>query len=108
MEFELENTGERRATMPRVEWSTLEKSDESPQNIGQELFQDRYVLSARVAASFFSNGAQLEYKERQARKNLITFLYKDALPLVDELLLIADSSEVFELAGRIKKVMVGD
>lgn len=105
MKFDLQNTHEKRATMPSASLN-LNKQDSPPTKIGEELFQEKYILRSECAVAFFSNDAQLPTKREQAEKNLRAFLYAEALPLVDELLLEAPNSEVFELASRLKKIMI--
>lgn len=106
MKFELRNTRERRPSLPRQSY-TLNKSEGPPKHMGEELFQERYDLKATVGVSFFSNAAQLPMKQAQAEKNLRAFLYGEAMPLVDELLLMAENQETHEIASRLKAVMLG-
>lgn len=105
MNFEFGRTGEKRPAAPSMGYS-IQKSDMPPRAIGEELFQEGYRLSVTASVEFFSNTAQLPHKRLAAEKSLRAFLYRDALALVDELILVAESPETYELAGRLRSVML--
>lgn len=105
MDFKFGRTGERRPTAPSMDYS-IQKSDTPPQAIGEELFQEGYRLTVTAGVEFFSNTAQLPYKRLDAEKSLRAFLYKDALALVDELMLAAENPETRELVSRLRSIMI--
>ena len=107
MKFELKYEEGRRRTIPQ-KVQKLDRTEEPPRTIGREMFQETYILKTEIFVKFFSNKAQLSRKREQAEKTMRAYLYKECLPLVDELLLEADSSEVHRLASLLKSTMMGE
>lgn len=103
MMFEVEYEGQRR-TIPRMVTS-LDLTEEPPRQIGEELFQETYILKTEVYVRFFSNKAQLSQKVKQAERTMRSYLFKDMLPIVEELLLEVSSKEAFEMVTELKRKM---
>lgn len=108
MKFETDmECGGHRRTIPRKVQS-LDLTEEPPRNIGEEMLQETYVLKTQIFVKFYSNRAQLNRKRAQAEKTMRAYLFKDCLPLVEELMLEAESSEVHKLASLLKSTMLGE
>lgn len=106
MKFEVETGYERRPSPLKFEVS-LSEPEGPPETIGEELFQRKRTLSLRVAVNFWSNDAQISQKAEQAERTARAYLFKDMLPIVEQIKLEANSEEVFDLAGRLKAAMLG-
>ena len=112
MVFETRATYERRPQRVTASYALDKMPDDpkhdDPKHIGEELFQEKYILECKVATYFWSNTAQLDRKRQDAEKMTKAYLFKDMLPIVSEILLEAESEEVFALAGRLKDMMRGE
>lgn len=104
MKYVLKNTRERRWTIPKL-MSVVEGPMDVPVTRRDELFQQRYELSTTVHVSFFSNPTQLEHKTAQAAKTMNAYLYRDIIPLVDELLLCVDDETALQVVLELKDVL---
>ena len=107
MKFEIKTEYERRASPLKVDVSVRESSDEPMRAIGDELFQTKRILMARIFVEFWANDAQLEHKTRQAEATARAYLFKDLLPMVERIMMESDSQEVLSLAIDLKKAMLG-
>lgn len=104
MEFNLENSHERRPMPVKFEHS-FSKQNDSHMIRGEEYFQEKYSLTLKVYAEFWSNTVQLPQKRKQAEDLVYAHLFKDMIPLVKELLLEADNETVYNLAISLLKKM---
>ena len=104
MIFDLENSHERRPMPVKFEHS-FSKQNDSPMLRGEEYFQERYSLTLKVYAEFWSNTAQLPQKRKQAEDLVYAHLFKEMIPAVKELLLKADNETVYNLAISLLKKM---
>lgn len=105
MGFELHKTYEQRPQRVKADFTLLEEG-EPPKTIGDELFQEEFILQCVVRASFWSNRVQLETKTERAKKMIYAHMFKDVLPLVHELITDAESDETYKLACRIKDMLM--
>lgn len=104
MIFDLENSHERRLMPVKFEHSFSKQNDSSMLR-GEEYFQERYSLTLKVYAEFWSNTVQLPQKRKQAEDLVYTHLFKDMIPLVKGILLEADNETVYNLATSLLKKM---
>ena len=107
MNFELESSHERRHMPVKFQY-TMTKEDEYPLNIGENYFQERYLLTLKVRTDFWSNKSQLGQKKTQAENLVYAHLFKDMIPLVKEILLEADNETIFKLATSLLNKMEND
>lgn len=106
MKFVVRKYNERRPEPVKVATSLKMDDSRPPETIGEELFQNKYVLETRIFTEFWSNGAQLNAKRAKAERMARAYLFSDVLPLLEELILEADSEKVFELATCIKRTLM--
>jgi len=104
MRFEVENTYERRCAPVKFD-HTLYKDDQSCRSIGEEYFQQRYLLTLTVQTEFWANSAQLDSKRKLAEDLVCACLYKDMIPIVKGIMLEADSEQMYKLAGDLLQIM---
>lgn len=107
IKFDTEPLYERRYTPIKTSVS-LEELTDAPKKICEDSIQNRYRLRFEVNVDFWSTGAQLRIKEKQAKKTANSYIFKDMLPLVEEILLESTSEEITMLAIRLKKAMIGE
>lgn len=105
MEFHVKNTGERRAARVKVSYKSY-AMPVPPEHIGGDMFQERHRLEMLVSTDFWSNSAQMPRKKEQAKKLARAHLFKDMIPLVEEIMLDSDNDDVFRLAGDLKNLMI--
>ena len=103
MIWEEKNTQERKPL--RVDFNLDKDLDSGVRAIGDELFQERYVLSIKVFTEFWSNKAQLTYKKQHAIKAAQTHLFRNMIPLLHSIMRETDSPEVYRMAGEILNEM---
>lgn len=108
MKFTVKESHERRHTLPKVSTYIEEDNLLPSRSIGDELFQTRYLLELKVATEFWSNKAQLEKKTAHAEKLARSFLFKDILVLIDQIINESDNEEVWRLANQVRKQIIGD
>jgi len=82
--------------------------NEPPKAIGEELFQEKYTLETKVLVEFWSNTAQLQQKTKQARRAAKAYLFRDMLPLVEEILMHSESEDVHLAASELRSLMLED
>lgn len=99
MIWEQENTRERKPI--RVDFKLDRDLDSGIQAFGDELFQERYMLSIKVFTEFWSNKAQLPYKKQDAIKAAQTYLFRNMIPLLHSIRRETDSPEIYRMAGEV-------
>lgn len=107
MKFEVETGYERRPSPLKVDVS-ISGSGEPTRNIGEEMFQSKRSLTMRIGVEFWSNDVQLMDKAKQAEVVARSYLFKDMLPIVDEITLRSDQPDVIALANSLKVAMLGN
>ena len=94
MKFECSPTGYRRPVNQKADFRFSVKKDPSPpKNIGEEMFQEQYLLTCKIGYSFYSNTAQLPHKKKDAVKAIYAQLFKDMIPIVQHILTNYDHGE---------------
>lgn len=105
IKFSLGNTYERRPQRVKLEFD-LTSHDRPPKNRGHELLQHQYVLYCNVSTTFWSNEAQLDRKTKDAERNIYAYMFKDILPLVQQIITDADNEETYKTACLIKDMLL--
>lgn len=101
--WDYEKQGDRRRSPLKSKFD-LTTHENPPQYLGDDLFQEKYTLKVTVYTEFWSNNAQIDAKLDLAKKMANSYLYKDIIPLVNQIMLESDSEEVYYLAGKIKEL----
>jgi len=106
MEFERKNTRERRYAPQKIRDITRIKIDDPiSQYIGEELFQEKYIITHKLNYEFWSNDAQLEMKTRHALDAVHAHLFKDMLPIVHDILASTHDPEIQEMCHDLLDLM---
>lgn len=106
MDFGVTKQYDRRPIQQKVAF--INHKDDPPVQTGDEYFQTKYSLVLQLAADFWSNNAQLPAKQKQAEKMVRSYMFKDMLPLVQEIKLETTQDEVLKLCSELEKLMLGD
>lgn len=105
MEFERKNTRERRYVPQKIQDVTRIKTDPTIRHIGEELFQEKYIITHKLNYEFWSNDAQLEMKTRYALEATYAHLFKDMLPIVHDILASTHDPEIQEMCHDLLDLM---
>ena len=108
MKFDCTATGYRRPVNQKVDFVFSVKKDPSPpKHIGEELFQERSVITHEIAYAFHSNAAQLPHNKKLAIDAVYAALFKDMIPIIKHILVNYDNDEeVRQSAGHLLKMMI--
>ena len=104
--FKVEDKGEGRF---RKEYSILQVERQFASQ-GLEIYprlEKRYRLKMEVFTEFWAEPSEFDRKEAQARRMANAFMFKDMIPLVEEILLDSNQEEVSRLAHQLRKMMEG-
>lgn len=93
MNFEMINTNERRSQRVKEKFN-LQKAADPPSYAGTDMFQERYILTNTVCTEFWSNSAQIEIKSRDAKIMARSYIFKDMIPIVKEIITDTDCDYV--------------
>jgi hypothetical protein len=105
-DFNLNGTGKRR--MVRQKPAEITYKFDKMEYTGADMFdQDEYHLTLTCGTIFWSNPAQLLEKKRHAIQATEAYLFKDMIPLVREIIMIADDSDTYKLACELLDKMQG-
>jgi len=105
IDFELVGTGERRPQRVDVNLS-LSEVEPPPEYNGIDMFQERFSLRLTIGTDFWSNRAQLDAKRVMALRVVCAHLFKDMIPLIDEIICDADDEGVRANAMSLKDMMI--
>lgn len=110
-DYNLNNTGERRAVRQKPADITYQFNKHEPiagmEYAGGDMFQERYSLTVTCGTTFWSNPVQLLEKKKHAIKVTEAYLFKDMIPLVREIIMVADNSDTYILACELLGKMQG-
>lgn len=96
MIFDVKNTMKRREQRNIVKIS-MDLNPDPPTYMGGDMFQEHYSLTATIGCTFWANKAQLERARAKAEKQLIHFLYKEALTVLVDMELAVEEMDQNEL-----------
>ena len=106
MEFNSAPTGERRRQRVKVDFSVTKDNE----IMGSALYdpQSRYVLTCTAHTEFWSLPHELERKQRHAEIMAKSYMFRDMIPLVREIIADSDCDEVRETALKLLDKMTKD